>query len=132
MKEKNKTKVVRRSQKDYTLAFKLNLVEEYETGFYTLASLQRKYGIQGSHTLKRWIEKYGNFDRSYQIPKTMSQTKDQKILELEERIKLLERQNNRLEKEVEVSDKKVVLFDMMIDIAEDEFKIPIRKKSSPE
>ena len=37
-----------------------------------------------------------------------------------------------LEKQVESSDKKVILFVMMIDIAEEEFKIPIRKKSLPE
>ena len=128
MKESNEREYVKRTQKDYTLAFKLNLVQEYENSNTSLAAIQRKYGIQGCHTLKRWVEKYGTFDRRYQIPNTMAQTKDQEILALKEKIKLLERQKNRLEKEVETADKKVILFDIMIDIAEEELKVPIRKK----
>lgn len=132
MKEEFKNQFVKRTQKDYNLAFKLSVVKEFEDNQVTLASLQRKYGIQGSHTLKRWIEKYGNFDHTYQLPNKMNTPKDQEIFELKEQVKLLERQKKRLEKEVEQSDKKAILFDMMIDIAEDEFNIPIRKKSLPE
>lgn len=128
MKENIRDQFVKRTQKDYSLTFKLNIVREYEEHNCTLASLQHKYGIQGSHTLKRWIEKYGNLDRSYLIPGEMKPTKDQEIMALKEQIKLLERQKHRLEKEVELADKKVIVFDMMIDVAEEEFKIPIRKK----
>ena len=45
---------------------------------------------------------------------------------------MLEKQKKELEKKAETADKKVILFDMMIDIAEEEFKIPIRKKHLPE
>jgi len=128
MKEEFKNHPVKRTQKDYSLSFKLNLIKEYEESQCSLGSLQRKYGIQGSHTLKRWIEKYGNFDLSYQIPGHMKPTKDQEILALKEQVRLLERQKKRLEKEVEQADKKVILFDMMIDVAEEELNIPIRKK----
>ena len=68
MKEEIENKYVKRIQKDYSLSFKLNIVREYEESTSSLSSLQRKYSIQGCHTLKRWIEKYGNFDPSYQIP----------------------------------------------------------------
>ena len=62
----------------------------------------------------------------------MPQSKDHKILELEQKIKLLEKQKAFLEKQVEHSDKKAIFFDMMIDMAEKEFNIPIRKNSLPE
>ena len=62
----------------------------------------------------------------------MAKSKDQRLLELEQKVLLLEKQKKELEKRAETSDKKVILFDMMIDIAEEEFKIPIRKKSLPE
>jgi len=39
---------------------------------------------------------------------------------------------NQLENQVNTADKKAIFFDIMIDIAEEEFKIPIRKKFSPE
>jgi nitrogenase subunit NifH len=46
-------------------------------------------------------------------------------MELEAKVKLLE-------KELNFSDKKVIFFDMTIDVAEEAFKIPIRKKHLPE
>lgn len=42
-------------------------------------------------------------------------------------MRLLEKQKALLEKQVETSDKKAILIDMMIDIAEKEYNIPIRK-----
>ena len=61
----------------------------------------------------------------------MAKTPERKILELEQKVKLLEKQNNYLEHQANHANKKVIIFDMMIDLAEKEFKIPIRKKSLP-
>ncbi|MGV8962175.1 MAG: hypothetical protein ACOH2V_02205 [Candidatus Saccharimonadaceae bacterium] len=88
----------------------------------------RKYGIQGHSKVLAWIRKYGAFDREYQIQRVMTKTPEQKILELEKKIRLLERQNASIEKQVDTSEQKAVIFDMMIEIAEKELKIPIRKK----
>ena len=60
----------------------------------------------------------------------MEKSKEQRLLELEARVKLLERQNSRLHHELEMKDHKVEFFDLMIDMAEEEFKIDIRKNSS--
>ena len=54
------------------------------------------------------------------------------LLELEEKVKLLEKQKARLEHQLSQSDKKSILFDMMIELAEKEYNIPIRKNSLPE
>lgn len=123
--EKEENKYVRRSSKDYSMSFKLSVVQEYETGCISLASLQRKYGIQGSETVKRWIEKYGTFDVSNQSYHPMEKSKDQKLLELEQKVRMLERKNARLEKELALKDMKADFFDMMIDIAEKEYNIDI-------
>lgn len=56
----------------------------------------------------------------------MPKSKDQTILELEQKIRLLEKQKAFLEKQAETSGRK------RIDMDEKEFKIPIRKKSLPE
>ena len=130
--KKSETKYIRRTQKDYSMSFKLSVVQEYETSRLSLETIQRKYGIQGSHTLKRWIEKYGNFDVSNKSHCPVEKSKEQQLLELEQKIKLLERKNARLEKELELKDIKAELFDMMIDIAEKEYHIDIRKNSFPE
>lgn len=62
----------------------------------------------------------------------MPKTPEQKIMELEAKVKLLEKQNAFLEHQAQVSDKKAVIFDMMIDLAEKEYQIDIRKNSQPE
>lgn len=62
----------------------------------------------------------------------MKKTKDQILLEQEQKIRLLEKKNARLEKVLEQKDLKADFFDMRIDIAEKEYKIDIRKNSHPE
>lgn len=78
------------------------------------------------------MDKFGNFDWVNQSPIRMPKSKDHQILELEQKVKVLEKQKAFLESQADRSDRKAVLFDMMIDIAEKEFNIPIRKKFSPE
>lgn len=61
----------------------------------------------------------------------MPKTPKQKLLELEQENLLLKKKNARLKHELEQADNKSIIFDMMIDMAEKEYKIPIRKNSSP-
>jgi len=130
--DKIKTQYIKRTQKDYTMSFKLGVVREVESGELGIKAAARKYGIQAHSTVTTWLRKYGNFDWENKSYKSMPKTKDQKILELEQKVRLLEKQKNQLESQVKTADKKAIFFDMMIDIAEQEFKIPIRKKFSPE
>ena len=123
---------VKRTQKDYSLSFKLSVVQEVESCGVSIKGAQRKYGIQGNATVTSWLRKYGTFDWENQTPSNMPKSQEQKILELEAKIKLLEKQKAFLEYQVDRADRKAVLFDMMIDLAEKEFNIPIRKKCSPE
>ena len=126
------TQYLRRTQKDYTMSFKLQIVKEIEQGEISLHAATKKYGIQGRATIGEWIRKFGNFDRDYQIASKMEKSPEQKILELEQKVKLLEKQKAYLENQVSTADKKAIIFDMMIDIAEKEYNISIRKNSLPE
>ena len=129
MKEREESQHVKRKQSDYSHAFKLQVVGEVERGELSQAQARRQYGIQGDSTIRRWIEKFGNFDRSYELNRKKMKSPAQRILELEQQVKLLERKNKTLEKEVDQTNKKAIFFDMMIDIAEEELQISIRKKS---
>ena len=131
--EETENKYVKRTQKDYSHTFKLSVVKEYESGGVTLGALKRKYGIQGESTIRNWIEKFGNFDWQNRTGSYMQKkTKDQELLELRQKVLTLEKKNARLEKELEEKEQKVAFFDLMVDMAEKEFNIDIRKKSSPE
>ena len=46
-KEDVEEKHVKRTQKDYTLDFKLRVVRELETSHISMNAISRKYGIQG-------------------------------------------------------------------------------------
>lgn len=118
---------VKRTQKDYTMSMKLQVVNEIEQGLETVTGAQRRYGVQSRSTLVRWLRKYGNFDWENQTPSNMPKSPDQKIMELEAKVKLLEKQNKFLKKQADHADKKSIIFDMMIDIAEKEYNLPIRK-----
>ncbi len=130
--ETKEKQYVKRTQKDYSMSFKLSVVKEYETSVISLKDLSRKYGIQGDNTVRTWLNKYGTFDWQNRVINPMAKTKDQELLELREQLKVLERKNARLEKELEVQDLKASFFDLMIDIAEEEYGVDIRKKCSPE
>lgn len=130
--EEIRNQYVKRTQKDYSLSFKMSVVTEIEQGDISVTEAKKKYGVQGDRTITNWLRKYGTFDWENQTPSNMPKSKDQKILELEQKIKLLEKQKAFWEKQAEQSDKKVIFFDMMIEIAEKEFNIPIRKNSLPE
>lgn len=129
MKENQEGVYRKRTQRDYSYSFKLQVVGEIERGEISRVGAMRKYGIQAGSTIRSWLEKFGNFDRRYQLEMKKEKSPEQRIMELEQRIKLLEKQKKGLENELEQTDKKAIFFDMMIDIAEEEFKIPIRKKS---
>ena len=122
---------IKRTQRDYSHAFKLQVVQEIERGELSQSQAKKKYGIQSGSTVREWLRKFGSFDRAYDLNQRKMKSPEQKILELEQQLKLLERKNKSLERQLEQTDKKAVFFDMMIDIAEDEFKIPIRKKFLP-
>ena len=110
----------RRSQRDYSVAFKLSVVSEVEKGDLSWLQAQRKYGIQGKSTVLVWLRKLGTLDWS--LPKvhdlsSKEQSPEQRIKELEA----------ALEKEKQ----KNLLLTTVIDIAEKQYGLAIRKKSFP-
>jgi transposase-like protein len=114
---------VRRTQRDYTMAFKLSVVAQVEKGEMTYKQAQALYGIQGRSTVLKWLRKHGTLDwsrpmiHSHKAPKT-KETPAQKI--------------KRLEKELEEEKIKSALLDRMIEISDRELGTSIRKKLTPE
>jgi transposase-like protein len=43
----------------YSICFKQKVVEELKSGI-SLSALSRKYGIKGSDTVRKWVERYGD------------------------------------------------------------------------
>lgn len=109
----------RRSQRDYTLAFKLAIVEQVEKGEFTPAEAQRRYGIQGHSTVLVWLRKHGSL--KWSLPKGSSMAKSTETPE--QKIK-------RLEQELQDERDRVLLLNEMIDVADQYYGTSIRKKLS--
>ena len=107
----------KRSQKDYSFAFKLQVITELEKGELSYKQAQKKYGIQGRSTVLVWIRKHSILDWK-ELPIVIhKKTPEQKIKELETLL--------AIEKE------KVHVLNVAIDIADDMLKTDIRKKYLP-
>lgn len=105
---------LKRTQNDYSLAFKLQLIDEVEKGHLTYKQAQRKYGIQGRTTVLTWLRKHGTLDWKSKVPVKSKKPPKTYINELEKKIK-------RLEAEKEILNR-------AIDIADDTLGTEIRKK----
>lgn len=123
---------VKRKQGDYSYSFKVQVVRQIEQGELSVSQAAKQYGIQSYGTVLNWLRKYGSFDWENQTPSNMPKSPEQRIMELEAKVKLLEKQKSFLEQRAHVADSKAIIFDMMIDIAEKEYQIDIRKNSPPE
>ena len=64
----------KRSQRDYTLGFKLAVVSQVEKGDFTYKQAQNHYSIQGRSTVLVWLRKYGNLDWIKHIIRNMSKS----------------------------------------------------------
>lgn len=117
MEKTRKGDPTKRTQKDYSLAFKLQVIDEIEKGLLSYKQAQKKYGIQGRTTVLVWLRKHGRLDWKSKLPMRDKAPPKKKINELEARIK-------RLEEDKEILNR-------AIDIADDMFGTDIRKKYLP-
>ncbi len=114
----------RRSQRDYTLAFKLSVVNQVEKGDMTYKQAQTRYGIQGRSTVLVWLRKHGTQDwHNMGLRKNLNLAMSQEPLPLtpEQRIK-------ELEKQLKIANEKAQLFEAIVNVIRDDFGIAIPKK----
>lgn len=107
----------KRTQRDYTLGFKLSVVEQVEKGTLTYKQAQKRYGIQGRSTVLVWLRKHGKLDwsSSQESPMTkVSETPEQKI--------------KRLERELEDERIRTHILGGMIDLVDQQYGASLRKK----
>jgi transposase-like protein len=108
---------------------KLQVVTEYISSDITREELKVKYGFTGGANIDRWMKQFGvkkpsvnEITQFKEMSKVGDKTKEDKVLE--DKIK-------ELEKQLAHAKLKARALDAMIDIAEKEFDIQIRKKSGP-
>ena len=93
---------LKRTQRDYSLAFKLQVVDEVEKGHFTYRQSQVHYGIQGRSTVLKWLRKHGRLD--WKDSDTMKDNPAEKIKELEKRLKRLQDEKEVLNRAIDIAD----------------------------
>ncbi len=121
--------------RDFSLLERELIIEDYLSSNLTKQAIWKKYtGKQEEHgSLLKWMRKLGYDDRSpkekinfvskqIKMKEAKSMSSDSvSISQLKEKIKALENQ-------LKTAEVKAIAFSTMVDIAEQEFNIPIRKK----
>ena len=107
----------------FTEAFKHHVVCEVESGRISQTEANRRYGILGHSTVLKWCRKYGK-QQSHRNTRGELTSMDEKEIELLR----LRNENKALRQELEDARFKNVVLDTLVDVAERELGIPIRKK----
>lgn len=108
---------------DYDISFRRWLVSQIDGGHMSIQDIRDRFQLSRKHytdVLKRWQERYS--DELHLSLSFMSSKERADNKKLEQRIK-------ELEKQLEYAKMKDVALNTLIDVAETELKISIRKKS---
>ena len=113
---------VKRTQRDYSLSFKLAVVEQVEKGEMTCRQATEHYGIQGNATVMNWLRKHGQLDR---LASPLTSKRGVNMLQIpltpEQRIKELEQQ-------LAESEVKAQFFEAVVKVMNTEFGATLTKK----
>jgi len=104
----------------YSDAFKKSVVKEVLSGHLGKDEARRHYQIKGKSAVLNWIRKFDPSQTHMMRKKQSPVQKDTTELEAE---------NKRLREELELERLRTLSLNVMIDLAEEQFNIPIRKKS---
>jgi transposase-like protein len=105
----------------YSLAFKQQVVREYEAGASLLA-LKKRYGIGGGSTVRRWVDKYGQAGLRHKVMVIQSPQEQDQVKTLKEKVRQLEQVVAQLS-----LDK--LMLQSVLDVAEAELGVEWKKKS---
>ena len=113
---------IKRTQRDYTLAFKLAVVEQVEKGELTYKQAQQRYGIQGRSTVLVWLRKHGRQSwGSAASCAAMPRDKTPTPLTPEQQIKALQVQ-------LQEANEKAQLFEAVLDVLKKDYGVRVVKK----
>ena len=110
-------------QNQYTEEFKRSVCEEFLAGDMTLRAMEHKHGL-GNSRLNDWLIKYGYKVKKPYIIETRDMTRKKSKKDTDKNTRIQE-----LEKQLKMARLEAAAYRKMIEIAEDELKIAIRKKS---
>ena len=110
----------------YDLSLKRKVCAELLGGTISYSDLRRKYSIRGDGTIRKWLAWYQQ--EQAELAKLPSMSTDPLTSESDESPSNSSAEYRKLQEELRLAKLKVTALETMIDIAEDQFNIEIRKK----
>ena len=108
-----------RKKRQFSDAFKKQLVHEFESGKFSVPQLEKLHGVSNT-LIYRWIYKYSTFnEKGYRVIE-MKKSSSKKVKQLEDRIADLERKLGQKQIKIDYLEK-------LLDLAEEEYHIDIEK-----
>ena len=118
-------KIVRR----YEPAERVEIVREFLTGKFTARQIMDKYMINSQATLFSWLATHISEAQSLSLQANTVNDSDMANKSKDDQIKELKERLRQAEKRAEMEELRAKAYSKMIDVAEETFNIPIRKKS---
>ena len=107
---------------------RIAIVAEYVNGHVPASKIIEKYHLSSRQILFNWMDKYVNEKELVSLPDETNPTDPMAKKSPEDRVKELEAENKKLQKALELEKLRSKAYDTMINVAEETFNIPIRKK----
>jgi transposase-like protein len=122
-----------RTNKMYSEELKKEAVFKVLSGELRKSEAIEAYGIKGSPSLDRWLERYGHgiLSEHKELLEHMGTRRKKESVKVEmPEAEELRQQVGKLKKDLRAAELRAEAYSMMIDIAERELKVAIRKKSA--
>ena len=107
---------------------RIAIVAEYVSGHVPASQIVEKYHLSNRQILFNWMDKFVNEKELVSLPDETNPSDPMAKKSPEDRVKELEAENKQLQKALELEKLRSKAYDTMIDVAEETFNIPIRKK----
>lgn len=115
-------KQIQRTIKRYSISFKQKVISEIESGKLTKPEAQRIYGIGSSTSIEKWIKKFGKLHLLNKVVRI--ELKDEVS-----KLKDLEKQKKALESALAQAQLKLIVYESIIEVAEQELGRDLKKNS---
>lgn len=104
----------------YSVAFKMQVVEEVENGLITAESARKLYNIPGKATIAEWVEKYGINQRINKAVYVMTREEEIELIRLR-------KENQRLQKALDDSHLRNLALESLIEVAGETYGADLKK-----
>lgn len=110
--------------RNYSVAFKMKVVEEVENGLISIEAARKLYRIPGNATISDWVKKYGMNERIGRTVNIMTKDEELELIRLRKEVK-------RLERALDDSQLRAIAWESLVEVADEEYHLDLKKNFGP-